>query len=89
MVQAQAGKIQQAVVPAGVQMQTPVAVQGAHVIAVSGQAPQTPAPAPMPHLVHGHLSYPGAGLLPLQGPAQLANGISNIPPSCPYCHPLL
>jgi len=87
MVQALAGKMQQAVAPAGVQMQTPVAVQGAHVIAVSGQAPQTPAPAPMPHLVHGHLSYPGAGALPLQGPTHLANGMQHptILSHCPLC----
>lgn len=29
----------------------------------------------MPHLVHGHLSYPSAGAIPLQGPTQLSNGM--------------
>ena len=77
MAQTQIGKMQ-AIALAGVQMQTPVAIQGNHVIAVPGQAPQATAPAPMPHLVQGHFSYPGAGVLPLQGPTHLANGITTI-----------
>ncbi|KAG0561691.1 hypothetical protein KC19_9G084400 [Ceratodon purpureus] len=63
----------QTVAPAGVQIHTSPGIHGTHVLAQA--TPQTTAPAPMPHLVHGHLSYPSAGAIPLQGPTQLSNGM--------------
>ncbi|KAG0581130.1 hypothetical protein KC19_4G227100 [Ceratodon purpureus] len=73
MTQTPVGKIQQTVAPAGVQIHTPAGIHGTHVLAQA--TPQTTAPAPMPHLVHGHLSYPSAGAIPLQGPTQISNGM--------------
>ncbi|KAG0591330.1 hypothetical protein KC19_1G167600 [Ceratodon purpureus] len=67
------GKIQETVALAGVQIHTPAGIHGTHVLAQA--TPQTTAPTPMPHLVHGHLSYPSAGAIPLQGPTQLSNGM--------------
>jgi hypothetical protein len=63
--------------PAG-HMQTP---QGAYALPAHGQPAGATAPAPMPHLVHGHLSYPAPGAGPHPGPPQALG--AQLPPLMP------
>lgn len=55
--------------PAG-PMQTPQSPYAPALLPVQGQPAGATASAPMPHLVHGHLSYPAPRAVPHPGPPQ-------------------
>lgn len=64
------GQPQHPLAPSAGQMQTPQNPYSPPLLPGQGQSTGGTAPAPMPHLVHGHLSYPAPGAVPHPGPPQ-------------------
>lgn len=75
------GQPPQSLVSSAGPVQTPQNPYAPPLLPVQGQSAGATAPAPMPHLVHGHLSYPAPGAVPHPGPPQAPG--TQLPPLMP------